>query len=115
MPLLNFDEIKPEIKPEIKEKFVIPPPTNIAPTAMAITPDQSENNSDIDFKIEVKKENEIDFISSTVPVPIEIDENKIILTDDGDVILTEPDNILRVLFSFLQRQKWKKLKQKILF
>ena len=93
MPLLNFDEIKPEIKPEIKEKFVIPPPTNIAPKAMAITPDQSENNSDIDFKIEVKKEKEIDFISSTVPVPIEIDENKIILTDDGDVILTEPDNM----------------------
>ena len=59
---------------------------------MAITPDQSDNDSDIDFKIEVKKE-EIDFISSTVPIRIEIDENKIVLTDDGDVILTEPDNM----------------------
>ena len=92
VPLPNFDEIKPEIKPEIKEEFVIPPPINIAPTAMAITPDQSDNDSDIDFKIEVKKE-EIDFISSTVPIRIEIDENKIVLTDDGDVILTEPDNM----------------------
>ena len=90
--LPNFDEIKPEIKPEIKEQFVIPPPINIASTAMAITPDQSDNDSDIDFKIEVKKE-EIDFISSTVPIRIEIDENKIVLTDDGDVILTEPDNM----------------------
>ena len=93
VPLPDFDEIKPEIKPEIKEEFVIPPPINIAPTAMAITPDQSENDSDIDFKIEVKKKKEMDFISSTVPIPIEIDENKIVLTDDGDVILTEPDNM----------------------
>ena len=50
VPLLYFDEIKPEITPAIKEEFVIPPPINIAPTAMAITPDQSENDSDIDFK-----------------------------------------------------------------
>ena len=50
VPLLDFDEIKPEITPAIKEEFVIPPPINIAPTAMAITPDQSENDSDIDFK-----------------------------------------------------------------
>ena len=93
VPLPDFDEIKPEIKPEIKEEFVIPSPINIAPTAMTITPDQSENDSDIDFKIEVKKEKEIDFISSTVPIRIVIDENKIVLTDDGDVILTEPDNM----------------------
>ena len=96
VPLPDFDEIKFEIKPEIKEEeedSEIPPPINIAPTAMAITPDQSENDSDIDFKIEVKKEQDMDFISSTVPIPIEIDENKIVLTDDGDVILTEPDNM----------------------
>ena len=93
VPLPDFDEIKPEIKSDIKEEFVIPPPINIAPTAMAITQDQSENDSDIDFKIEVKKEKEMDFISSTVPIPIEIDENKIVLTDDGHVILTEPDNM----------------------
>ena len=93
VPLPDFDEIKPEIKPEIKEEFVISPPINIAPTAMTITPDQSENDSDIDFKIEVKKEKEMDFISSTVPIPIEIDENKIVLTDDGDVIVTEPINM----------------------
>ena len=55
VPLLDFDEIKPEITPAIKEEFVIPPPINIVPTAMAITRDQSENDSDIDFKIEVKK------------------------------------------------------------
>ena len=96
VPLPDFDEIKFEIKPEIKEEeedFEIPAPINIAPTAMAITPDQSENDSDIDFKIEVKKEQDMDFISSTVPIPIEIDENKIVLTDDGDVILTEPDDM----------------------
>ena len=60
---------------------------------MTITPDQSENDSDMDFKIEVKKEQDMDFINSTVPISIEIDENKIVLTDDGDVILTEPDNM----------------------
>ena len=54
-----------------------------APVAMAITPEQSDDESEIDFQI--WRPDDL--------IPAEFDENKIQLTDDGDVFLTEPDNM----------------------
>ena len=55
----------------------------IAPVAMAITSEQSNDESEI--HIQIWRPNDL--------IPAELDENKIQLTDDGDVVLTEPDNI----------------------
>ena len=55
----------------------------IAPVAMVITPEQSDDESEIDFQ--VWRPDDL--------IPAELDENKIQLTDDGDVILTDPDNM----------------------
>ena len=63
----------------------------IAPVAMAITPEQSDIEVDDDDDIDFKVWTPGDLISA--PIPAEIDENKIQVTDDGDVILTEPDNM----------------------
>ena len=55
----------------------------IAPVAMAITPEQSNNELEIYFQ--VWRPDDL--------IPAELDENKIQLTDDGDVILIDPDNM----------------------
>ena len=64
----------------------------IAPVAMAITPGQSDDESEIDFQI--WRPDDL--------IPAELDENKIQLTDDGDVVLTEPDNMQVVEKPFTQ-------------
>ena len=64
----------------------------IAPVAMAITPEQSDYESEIDFQI--WRPDDL--------IPAELDENKIQLTDDGDVVLTELNNIQVVEKPFTQ-------------
>ena len=60
----------------------------LAPVAMAITPNACEDEIDEeDYKIWTPG----DILAA--PIPTEIDENKIQVTDDSDVILTEVDNI----------------------
>ena len=77
--------MEPKIEPKIE----------FSPTVAAITPYQSDNDDDIDFKIHVKRENGMMSWEEPEPdpTPIEIDEDKFVVTVDGDVILTEPDNI----------------------
>ena len=85
----NVTTILPPIEPKIEPKI------EFSPTVAAITPYQS-NEEDIDFRIDVKRE---DGTYSPISVdepdatPIEIDEDKFVVTEDGDVILTESDNI----------------------
>ena len=76
-----------------------------SPTVGAITPyhtdeedleDPGYTDADIDFEVSVKREDEtyspdVEIIED--PTPIEIDEDKFVVTDDGDVIITEPDNV----------------------
>ena len=54
--------------------------------------ENADNDDDIDFDVADSKiiwdEDNKDL------VPLELDDNKIVLTDDGDVILVEPDNML---------------------
>ena len=85
----NVATILPPIEPKIELKI------EFSPTVAAITPYQSDNDDDIDFKIHVKREDGMMSREEPEPdpTPIEIDEDKFVVTDDGDVILTEPDNI----------------------
>ena len=85
----NVTTILPPIEPKIEPKI------EFSPTVAAITPYQSDNDDDIDFKIHVKREDGMMSWEEPEPDPttIEIDEDKFVVTDDGDVILTEPDNI----------------------
>ena len=76
-----------------------------SPTVGAITPyhtdeedlkDPGYNDANIDFEISVKREDgtyspDVEIIED--PIPIEIDEDKFVVTDDRDVITTEPDNV----------------------
>ena len=63
------------------------------PNVSTILPPQikTEDGYDIDFNVTdsqiVWDEDNKDL------VPLEFDSNKVIMTDDGDVILTEPDNM----------------------
>ena len=84
--------------------FKIVPKVEPSPTVGAITPyhtdeedleDPGYTDADIDFEISVKREDgsyspDVEIIED--PTPIEIDEDKFVVTDDGDVIITDPDN-----------------------
>ena len=76
------------IIPLIEEKpyeDMVPLADFLSPVAMAITPDNSEDEED--YKVWTTAE------ILAPPIPAEIDEQKFQVTDDGDVILTEPDNM----------------------
>ena len=80
----NVTTILPPIEQKPYESMV-PFVDSLSPVAMAITPDNSEDEED--YKVWTPAE------ILTAPIPAEIDENKFQVTDDGDVILTEPDNM----------------------
>ena len=84
----NVTTILTPIEPKIEPKI------EFSPTVATITPYQSDND-DIDFKIHVKREDDMMSWEEPEPdeTPIKNDEDKFVVTDDGDVILTEPDNI----------------------
>ena len=76
------------ILPAIEEKpyeGMVPLTDFLSPVAMAITPDDSEDEEDYKVWTPAKILAE--------PIHADIDENKFQVTDDGDVILTEPDNM----------------------
>ena len=85
-------------------KLNIVPKVEPSPTVDAITPyhtdeeeleDPGYTDADIDFQVSVKREDgtyspDVEIIED--PTTIEIDEDKFVGTDDGDVIITDPDN-----------------------
>ena len=80
----NVTTILPPIEQKPYEGMV-PLAFFLSPVAMAITSDDSEDEED--YKVWTPAE------ILTAPIPAEIDENKFQVTDDSDVILTEPDNM----------------------
>ena len=81
----NVTTILPPIEQK-PYKSMVPLNDFLTPIAMAITPDACEDDEE-DYKIWTPD----DILAA--PIPAEIDQNKIQVTDDSDVILTEADNI----------------------
>ena len=80
----NVTTILPPIEEQPYEGMV-PLADFLSPVAMAITQDNSEDEEE--YKVWAPAE------ILAAPIPAEIDEQKFQVTDDGDVILTEPDNM----------------------
>ena len=88
------DDIKLNIVPKVE-----PPPTVDAITPYHTDEEELEDpgytDADIDFQVSVKREDgtyspDVEIIED--PTAIETDEDKFVGTDDGDVIITDPDN-----------------------
>ena len=80
----NLTTILPPIEQKPYERMV-PLVDFLSPVVMAITPDNSEDEED--YKVWTPAE------ILAAPIPAEIYEQKFQVTDDGDVILTERDNM----------------------
>ena len=63
------------------------------PNVSTILPPQIKTEDDFDIDFNVTDSQIVWDEDNTDLVPLEFDTNKIVMTDDGDVILTEPDNM----------------------
>ena len=63
------------------------------PNVSTILPPQIKTEDDYDIGFNVTDSQIVLDEDNKDLVPLEFDSNKVIVTDDGDVILTEPDNI----------------------
>ena len=71
------------------------------PNVLTILPHQIKTEDDYDIDFNVTDSQIVWDEGNKDLVPLEFDSNKGIMTDDGDLILTEPDNKLKKNNSFL--------------
>ena len=77
----------PEILGDPNANAILPPLTS--PTVAAITPYHTDEE---DLEDPGYTDADIDFQIIEDPIPFEIDEDKIVVDDGGDVMITEPEN-----------------------